>query len=262
VDTGSSGGGTDFASPEDRANVLAQLQLEQFERDKQRSDRDEQRAAHLEQLQVDQDNRDEQRAAREKGQVKWQKAQVIASMIGIVAVIVSVIALVMAYVNLEDQQDAVANQDQESRYSSVSQLSLDVDQMIAENPRLISCFRDVECNAKPALTRQEQDKAELIAVYIVDFYQYLYTQLESLNYIPRSGLFVFAHTPEASSTDENWVTWGETIYMGFQNSALACKALKDGEDAYEWKFVHAVYVAPDNICPDLPNPGPSPHPYS
>ena len=62
------------------------------------------------------------------------------------------------------------------------------------------------------------------AIYIVDFYQYLYDQLESLNYIPKSGAFVFAHTPEASRTDENWVTWGETIYMGFQNSAMECKA--------------------------------------
>jgi hypothetical protein len=129
--------------------------------------------------------------------------------------------------------------------------------VIAENPPLISCFRDVKCD--PALTKQQQQQAEQTTIYIVDFYQYLYDQLESLNYIPKSGVFVFAHTPEASRTDENWVTWGETIYIGFQNSAMECKALAEGEDAYEWKFTHAVYVS--GVCPSLPDPGSSPYPY-
>jgi Flp pilus assembly protein TadB len=57
--------------------------------------------------------------------------------------------LSQGYENLKQQQQAAAQQDQESRYSSISQIELDVDTGIADHPRLISCFADVTCNAKP-----------------------------------------------------------------------------------------------------------------
>ena len=98
-------------------------------------------------------------------------------------------ALSQGYENLKQQQQAVGKQDQESRYSSISQVELDVDVAIADHPRLISCFEDVTCNAKPALTSEEMQQASALAVYIVDFYQYLYDQLENLGDVPDNGRF-------------------------------------------------------------------------
>ena len=68
------------------------------------------------------------------------------------------------------------------------------------------------------------------AIYIVDFYQYLYDQLESLNYIPKSGAFVFAHTPEASRTNAAYrklilFAWGVAASVGWlAGMILACDA--------------------------------------
>jgi hypothetical protein len=182
-----------------------------------------------------------------------------------------IVALAVGIVNLlglreqqqatTQQEQAAAQQDQESRYSSVSQLSLDLDKTIADHPRFICYFQELadSCKVKPVLTAQETLQAGAIAIYMVDFYQYLYDQLEVLGYVPNDGLFVLRGTPLASMTNENWVTWGETIVGGFENSTLACKALGDSEPAYEWKFVNAVYVV--GACRDLPDPGPSPYPY-
>jgi hypothetical protein len=138
-------------------------------------------------LEVEQAGRDEQRAERERKQARWQIVQGCAAVATIVAVIASAIVIFQGFENLKQQQaaavqqqQAAAQQDQESRYSSVSQLSLDLDKTIADHPRLITCFQYTDCNAQPALTAQEMKQARALANYIVDFYQYLYDQLENL----------------------------------------------------------------------------------
>jgi hypothetical protein len=158
---------------------------------------------------------------------------------------------------IKDQEQASAQQDQESRYSSVSQLSLDLDKTIADHPRLITCFQYTDCNAQPALTPDEIKQARALASYIVDFYQYLYDQLDSLGQVPDSGLFTLRHDAIPGVSKEAWVTWSETIFNGFKYSTMVCTALKEGAGAYEQRFVHAVAVT--HACPKLPDPGPSPY---
>jgi hypothetical protein len=196
-----------------------------------------------------------QRAERETRQAKLQKWQIITSWTTIATVIVATVAIILSYAGLKQQEGAAATQDQESRYSSISQLSLDLDKTIADHPRLISCFQDVDCKAKPALTAQEKQQAEALAIYIVDFYQYLYAQLRSLGAVPRSGLFLLREDAIPGKSDENWINWSETIVSGFKYSSMVCQALINGAAAYEQGFVHAVAIT--QVCPKLSDPGPS-----
>jgi hypothetical protein len=103
-------------------------------------------------------------------------------------------------------------------------------------------------------------QATVLASYVVDFYQYLYDQLYDLGDVPRQGdkkgLFVYRKDAISGISDENWVTWSETIVGGFQYSRLVCDALEGEENAYEQEFVHAVAVT--HVCPGLKDPGPSP----
>ena len=100
------------------------------------------------------------RAEREAQQAKSEKWSKYTAWATVAAVVVALGAGIVSIWGLRQQQQAAASQDQDSRYSSVSQLSIDVDKTIAEHPRLISCFQDVQCNAKPALTAQEVLQAE------------------------------------------------------------------------------------------------------
>jgi hypothetical protein len=205
----------------------------------------------LAQLQADQAERDKERGRREARQDKWQVVQLTIALATVAGVVVAIIA---GSSSLAQQREAAAQQDQASRYSSVSQLSLDLDKTIADHPRLISCFYNQNCDAKPPLTTQEMQQARALASYIVDFYQYLYAQLDNLGYVPNSGLFTLRK--DATPADnENWITWSETIVAGFADSSLVCTALKEAYDAYAQSFVHAVAVA--NVCPGLPDPGPA-----
>jgi hypothetical protein len=214
----------------------------------------------LTRLQEDQAARDAKRDGRESRQNRWQIVQLVialATMAGVAA------AFIFRYANLREQQQAAATQDQESRYSSISQVELDVDTAIADNPRLISCFHEVTCDAKPPLTPEEAQKASALATYIVDFYQYLYTQLENLKDVPDNGRFTLrennipgANTVIPGVSDENWVTWSETIFGGFESSQLLCNALQGSSSAYEQEFVHAVAIT--EVCPKLPDPGSAP----
>ena len=260
MDAGNFRGRINFASRKDRAKLKAQLQVEQAEqakRDKQRAEREKQQA-----------ERDEQRAEREKKQVKWQMAQVVTSVIGVAAVFAALIGLFISYENLQkqeeslkQQQKAAAKQDQESRYSSISQASLEVEKEIASNPRLLSCFRDKECKAKakPALNAQELEQAAALASYVVDFYQYAYTELVRLGQAPDSGLFTRRDKKwDPKKVDEGWVSWSETIIDGFRYSRLLCQVLKKDTAAYDWAFVHAVAVTNECQRPKL-DPGPSPY---
>lgn len=228
----------------------------------------------LTRLQEDQSERDARRDDRELRQNKWQLVQLfiaLATIAGVVAAFVfgytnlreQQVALSQGYENLKQQQQAAEKQDQESRYSSISQVELDVDMAIADHPSLISCFADVTCNAKPALTSEEMQQASALAVYIVDFYQYLYDQLENLGDVPDNGLFTVLEKNIAgvnkaipAVSDENWITWSETIVGGFKYSRLVCDALQGDASAYEQEFVHAVAVT--HVCTNLRDPGQSP----
>lgn len=107
-------------------------------------------------------------------------------------------------------------------------------------------------------------QANALAVYVVDFYQYLYDQLENLGYISNNGLFTLrekgipgANIAIPGVSDENWVTWSETIFGGFKYSRLICDALQGDASAYEQQFVHA--VAATHVYPNLKDPGQSPY---
>ena len=270
MDAGNSGGSTSFATPEDRENLLAQLRVEQVERDKQQAERDEQRAERLEQLQVEQAERDKQRAGREIRQARWQLLQLVTALGTIAALGISLwallqgkqnltqqqVALRQGYENLQQQQAAAAQQDQASRYSSISQLSLELDKAIADQPDLICYLRYCD-TPKPVLNTKETQHAKQLAGYIVDFYQYLYDQLYNLKDVPDSGLFTLRKDVAPGEGDENWITWSETIVDGFKYSTMVCQALIDGLPAFEWKFVHAVAVTHE--CRELKDPGPSPY---
>jgi hypothetical protein len=250
MDVGNLSGQIASVSRKNRVKLLARLQAEQADRDKERADREKD----LFQLQVEQADRDKKRAKREARQTKWQVVQLIAVLAAVATVIASVFALRQGYENLHEQQQAVASQDQESRYSSVYQLYLDLDKTIADHPRLNSCFQNVRCNAKPALTPQEMQQAIALASYVVDFYQYLYDQLQNLGYVPDSGLFTLRKGASPGVDNENWITWSETIVDGFKESTLVCNSLKQWAPAYEQLFVHAVAVT--HVCRGLTDPGP------
>lgn len=194
------------------------------------------------------------RAEREAQQAKSEKWSKYTAWATVAAVVVALGAGIVSIWGLRQQQQAAASQDQDSRYSSVSQLSIDVDKTIAEHPRLISCFQDVQCNAKPALTAQEVLQAERLAIYVVDFYQYLFDQLENLGQLPPSGEFIMrdAASEEDNRNYESWITWSETIVGGFANSSMECDALTTSADAYEQLFVHDVAIT--HACPALPDP--------
>ena len=211
--------------------------------------------AQLARLQADQAERDDKRDKRESRQWRWQLAQLAIAVATVAGVIIGYSNLSQGNANLQQQQQTAAQQDQASRYSSISQVELDVDAAIADHPRLISCFEDGQCNAIPPLSSQEMQQAAALATYIVDFYQYLYTQLENLGYAPGSGLFTLRSNVRPGDGNESWITWSETIVNGFKYSSLLCASLKQDASAYEWKFVHAVAVT--HVCPNLVDPGPS-----
>jgi hypothetical protein len=234
-----------FASSEVREKILAQLQVEQAERDRQR-------------------------VRREARQARWQLLQLVTALGTVAAVIISLwalfqgnqnltqqqVALNQGYDNLQQQQTAAAQQDQASRYSSISQLLLELDKTIADQPHLICYLRYCD-TPKPVLNTQDMQHAKQLAIYMVDFYQYLYAQLENLHYVPNSGLFILRKDVAPGEGDENWITWSETIVDGFKYSTMVCQALTDGLPAFEWKFVHAVAVTHE--CRELKDPGPSPY---
>jgi hypothetical protein len=172
---------------------------------------------------------------------KWQVASSITTVFALIASIA-----VAVFVYRQTQVNA-ALQDQGARYSSISQMSLEVDKVIASNPKLVPCFRDGDC--PPDLSPVERRQAQELAGYIVDFYQYLDEQLISLGYGPQDGRFVLRGDPGADSSDENWITWGETIVMGFRNSRMVCDSLIAGRDAYSVRFVNA--VASRGVCDGL-----------
>ena len=207
-------------------------------------------------LQAEQADRDEQRAQREMRQAKWQVFQLVSLLAAVAAVIVSLVAIT-------DQRESAARQDQAARYSSISQLSLELEKAIAEHPRLISCLWFNNCR-QPKLTAKQIRQAKVFSAYIVDFYQYLYTQLENFGAAPDSGEFILREDATPAD-DENWITWGETIVSGFGGSTMVCDHLENNADAYEQRFVHAVAVAKirdaktgakTDVCPNLIDPGP------
>jgi hypothetical protein len=236
----------------------------------ERVERDEKRAQRQEQREIEQAERDKQRARREVRQARWQWLQPATALGAIAAVIISAIALnqgnqnltqqqaalSQGYENLQQQQAAATQQDQASRYSSVSQLSLELDTTLADHPDLICYLRYCD-TPKPALNKQKIQEAVQLATYMVDYYQYLYAQLENLGDAPDSGLFTLRGDVTPGEGDENWITWSETIVDGFKYSDMVCQALIDGLPAYEWKFVHA--VATTHVCRDLKDPGQSPY---
>jgi len=186
-----------------------------------------------------------QRAKREARKAKGQKWEKITSLATAAAVIVALVAIFLSYISLIQQQKSAVSQDQDSRYSSISQLNLDVDQTIADHPRLIPCFLYGGCKkAKPALTAQEWNQAWALSGYIVDFYQYLFDQLENLGYLPPSGEFIMQEdaTPADEANYENWITWSETIVGGFESSPLECTWLTENHNGYEQLFVHDVAI--------------------
>jgi hypothetical protein len=195
-----------------------------------------------------------QRAGREAQRAKSEKWPKYTAWATVAAVIVALGAGIVSIWGLRQQQQAAASQDQDSRYSSISQLEIDVDKTIADHPRLISCFLDVQCNAEPALTTQEMLQATILAAYVVDFYQYLFDQLENLGYLPPSGEFLLRKN--ATEADirkyEPWITWSETIVGGFESSSLECDVLTNNANAYEQLFVHD--VAMTDACPKLSDP--------
>ena len=195
-----------------------------------------------------------QRGEREAQHAKLDRWPRYTAWATVAAVIVALGANFLTLWSLKDQEHSAASQNQDSRYSSISQLNIDVDKTIADHPRLISCFLRKQCDAKPALTTQEMDQARALAAYIVDYYQYLYDQLEGLDYVPASGEFIMRESasPAENINDENWITWSETIVEGFQNSNLECAWLVKYYDGYEQQFVHAVAVS--GACPGLPDP--------
>jgi hypothetical protein len=112
------------------------------------------------------------------------------------------------------------------------------------------------CNAKPKLTTRETNQARALAIYVVDYYSYLYDQflLLDLPNVPRSGKFILRKN-EKPKDNENWVTWSETIVAGFRNSAMVCHALEKWAGEYEDAFVHAVAIT--DVCPGLKDPAKS-----
>lgn len=226
----------------------------------------------LTRLQEDQAKRDVKRDNRESRQNRWQVVQLVIALATIAGVVAAFVfgynnlreqqaTLSQGYENLKQQQQAAAQQDQASRYSSITQVELDVDAAIADHPRLISCFANVTCNA--TLTPGEMQQAAALAIYVVDFYQYLYDQLENLGHISNNGLFTLRENniPGVNKvipgvSDESWITWSETIYDGFKYSRLECDSLQGGASAYEQQFVHAVAIT--HVCPNLTDPRQSP----
>jgi hypothetical protein len=228
-----------------RDALQADLQRTQAERDALQAD-----------LQRTQAERDvlqavsqEQRSKREAREAKLQKWQIITSIATAATVVVAAVAIILGYASLKQQENSAASQDQESRYSSLYQLYLDVDKEIAGYPRLVPCFRNTNCPT--ALTAADRDQAYALAVYVVDLYQYLYNQLRNLGYGGSSGLFVLRE--DATLNDnESWITWSQTIFYGFKYSKEECQALIDSRAAYGQDFVQAVAVT--GVCPSLPDP--------
>jgi hypothetical protein len=172
---------------------------------------------------------------------KWQLLSSIATVVALVA------SVVVAAIVYRQTQANAALQDQAARYSSISQLSLEVHKLTADNPKLVPCFRDRDC--PPDLSPVERRQAQELAVYIVGFYQYLHEQLINLGYGPQDGKFVLRRDPGAASSNESWITWSETIVMGLQDSRVVCDALIVGRDGYTVRFVNA--VASRGVCDGL-----------
>ena len=225
--------------------LQADLQRTQAERDTLQADLQRTQAERAALQAVSQ----EQRSQREAREAKLQKWQIITSIATAAAVVVAAIAIILSYASLRQQENSATSQDQESRYSSLYQLYLDVDKEIAGYKRLVPCFRNTNCPT--TLTAEERDQAYALAVYVVDLYQYLYTQLRNLGYGGRSGVFVLREGA-TSNDDESWITWSQTIFYGFKYSQEECQALIDSRAAYGQDFVHAVAVT--GVCPSLPDP--------
>jgi hypothetical protein len=218
------------ASSEERERILAQLQAEQADRDKQR-------------------------AEREVRQDKRQVWQLVATVAAVAAVIASVVAIILSYASLKQQQDSAARQDEASRYSSMTERNLDLQKTIADNPILLCSFWAKVCDANPRLKQpklkpQDELLARVFASYKLDTYGYLYSELESLGAAPDSGEFILRKNATQADKQkyEAWITWSETFVDAFQNSPVMCQALKDSFDAYEERFVYAIAA---NTCPGL-----------
>ena len=245
------------ASNEELEKIQAYLQAEQAERDQERAER--------ERLQAD---LDQERAERERRQAKWQMWQVWASVATVGALLLtavtvfgSIFALRQGSENLRLQREAQASQqqaallqDEESRYSSVYGKYLDMEKTISDHPDLVSCFYNTHCDRR--LNPQEDAQASILAVYIADFYQYLYSELRTINNVenrdvPPNGEFVLRK--DNTAADESWITWSETIVDAFKGSTMVCDTLKASADAYSTDFRHA--LAQKNACPGLEDPG-------
>jgi hypothetical protein len=88
-----------------------------------------------------------------------------------------------------------------------------------------------------------QQAVEAIAIQFVDYDNYAFAELEDMNMVPPDGTFHLRTDPDATTTDDNWLSWSESFVSDFQESPAMCRVVIQARETYGADFINALAQA-------------------
>lgn len=168
------------------------------------------------------------------------------------AAIIALLFLGLQSYEMREQNKSLEATIDQSDNQDVFEKALDFDQITLQDPLLykavIAGSRDADARYldKPKADAELTAKADMLAIYIIDFYDYIFGKYPTSDY-PEIGKPV----PEGSDP-HGFKAWSNALIDIFADDSLVCRTLKDNQDNYGDPFISRLYKA--KICPGLRAP--------
>lgn len=181
-----------------------------------------------------------QKPKQENRQDRRERWQTALAFLNVVAIAASVYAVSLARDALLSQEHSAQRQDQATRYQAVTDRLLDLDAFLVDHPNLLPYFYQGKALEASGLSDEDMRRGRALAVLSVDYYDYLYNQLVTLDVAPESGDFVLRSSEASSQTDDDWLAWSEATRSAFVNGPALCSTLVETRDSYGAGFLRAM----------------------
>jgi hypothetical protein len=172
------------------------------------------------------------------------------------AAIVALLFLGLQSCEMSEQNKSLEATIDQSENQDIFAKALDFDQVALQDPLLYKAVTagsgDVDARYldKPKADAERIAKADMLAIYIIDFYDYIFGKYPPSQY-PEIG----KPTPEGSDS-YGFKAWSNALIGIFADDSLVCRTLKDNQDNYGSPFISRLYKA--EVCPGLRAPTDSP----
>lgn len=174
----------------------------------------------------------------------------------IIAAPAALIALIFLWAQscqMSEQNDGLRATIAQADNHDLFQKTLEFDQMMLTEPELYKAVTAQEGEPETKYITEadstRQAKAEALATYIIDFYDYIFEQYPASEY-PEIG-----KSTSGSNESYSFKAWSNALIDNFADSSLVCRKLIKNQDGYGDPFVSRLHKA--GICPGLHIPAPA-----